>query len=362
MSVKLFQTIASQMKQTVGRTVGVIDDSGKVVACSDLRKIGMADENFPSGAIGFHPGCVVRNGKTYRAIGDDIAPKYILFIEGEDDYAQKMCGVVEISLSAVSDYYEESFDRCEFIKNIITDNILTSEIYQRARELRFLGDVDRVAMLIRFSVKMDMTAIDIVQSLFPEQQKDFVFVINDTDLVIIKEIKPGVEPEHLEMLGKALTELIDYEIHARARVGIGSKVSEVKDLSRSFKEAQIAIEVGKIFERDKTIISYSNLGLGRLIYQLPTTLCENFLDEVFKKGSIESLDQETLFTINKFFENSLNVSETARKLFVHRNTLVYRLDRIRRITGLDLREFDDAIIFKVALMVKKYLTARPIQF
>ena len=126
----------------------------------------------------------------------------------------------------------------------------------------------------------------------------------------------------------------------------------LRELADSYKEAQTAIDVGKVFDTEKSIINYENLGIGRLIYQLPTTLCEIFLSEVFKKNSIDSLDQETLFTINKFFENNLNVSETSRKLFVHRNTLVYRLEKIKKLTGLDLREFDHAIVFKVALMVQ----------
>ena len=139
-------------------------------------------------------------------------------------------------------------------------------------------------------------------------------------------------------------------------------VTGIKDLARSFKEAQVALEVGKVFDTDRNIINYDNLGIARLIYQLPTTLCDMFLQEVFKRGSIETLDQETLFTIQKFFENNLNVSETSRKLFVHRNTLVYRLEKIKKLTGLDLREFEDAIVFKVALMVKKYLTANPTKY
>ena len=145
-------------------------------------------------------------------------------------------------------------------------------------------------------------------------------------------------------------------------VGIGTNVTGIKDLARSFKEAQIALEVGKVFDTEKTIVCYESLGIARLIYQLPTTLCEMFLREVFSKGSIESLDQETLFTIQRFFENNLNVSETSRKLFVHRNTLVYRLEKIKKLTGLDLREFEDAIVFKVALMVKKYLTSNPVKY
>ena len=132
-------------------------------------------------------------------------------------------------------------------------------------------------------------------------------------------------------------------------------MDSIKELSRSFKEAQTALEVGKVFDTDKAIVSYDNLGIARLIYHLPTTLCETFLHEVFKRGSIESLDHETLFTIQKFFENNLNVSETSRKLFVHRNTLVYRLEKIQKKTGLDVRVFEDALTFKIAMMVADHM-------
>ena len=148
------------------------------------------------------------------------------------------------------------------------------------------------------------------------------------------------------------------ELSVKCLIGIGSVSSQMKDIAKSFKEATTAIEVGAVFDTEKNIISFENLGIGRLIYQLPITLCEMFLSEVFRKGSIDSLDQETLFTIQKFFENNLNVSETSRKLFVHRNTLVYRLEKIKKLTGLDLRQFDHAITFKVALMVRKYLASR----
>ena len=179
---------------------------------------------------------------------------------------------------------------------------------------------------------------------------------------MIKEIKPTIESKDLEKLACSIVDTLSSEFYTKAVVGIGTPVIGVKDLAHSFKEAQIALEVGKVFDTDKAIVSYDNLGIARLIYQLPTTLCDTFLKEVFKRGSIESLDYETLFTIQKFFENNLNVSETSRKLFVHRNTLVYRLEKIKKLTGLDLREFDHAIIFKIALMVKKYLTSNPVKF
>jgi len=202
----------------------------------------------------------------------------------------------------------------------------------------------------------------VIQNLFPDKQKDFVFNISETDIVLIKETKVGIESKDLEKLARSIVDTLSSEFYTKAIVGIGTGVMGIKELARSFKEAQIALEVGKVFDTEETIVSYDNLGIARLIYQLPTTLCESFLKEIFKTGSIDSLDHETLFTIHKFFENNLNVSETSRKLFVHRNTLVYRLEKIKKLTGLDLREFDHAIVFKIALMVKKYLTSNPMKF
>ena len=194
--------------------------------------------------------------------------------------------------------------------------------------------------------------------MFPDRQQDFVLSINEKDVAIVKQITPTTEKEDLLKIARQIEQTLHTELFIKTMIGIGTVASHLRELADSYKEAQVAIEVGKVFDTEKTIINYENLGIGRLIYQLPTTLCEIFLSEVFKKNSIDALDQETLFTINKFFENNLNVSETSRKLFVHRNTLVYRLEKIKKLTGLDLREFDDAIIFKVALMVKKYLVSR----
>ena len=177
-------------------------------------------------------------------------------------------------------------------------------------------------------------------------------------MAVIKQITGGTTPEDLEKIAKSMEDTLKNELRIKTVIGIGTVSDHLRELADSYKEAQTAIDVGKVFDTEKSIIDYENLGIGRLIYQLPTTLCEIFLSEVFKKNSIDSLDQETLFTINKFFENNLDVSETSRKLFVHRNTLVYRLEKIKKLTGLDLRQFDHAIVFKVALMVRKYLTSR----
>ncbi|HPU18044.1 MAG TPA: helix-turn-helix domain-containing protein, partial [Bacillota bacterium] len=220
----------------------------------------------------------------------------------------------------------------------------------------------RIVLLIKFSGKTEMLPYDIVQNMFPDKNKDYVISVGEQDIVLVKEIKQGTDIKEIERSAKTISDTISSEFLAKVNIGIGRAVDNIKDLARSYKEAQVALEVGKVFDTEKNVISYENLGIGRLIYQLPTTLCEMFLQEVFKNGSLESLDHETLMTIQCFFENNLNVSETSRKLFVHRNTLVYRLEKIRKLTGLDLREFDHAITFKVALMVKRYLVSKPVKF
>ncbi len=362
MASKLFQSIVSQMHGTVGRMIGVLDAQGTVVACSDLTRIGEDDSaNMPS-VGGYTYSTAISAGKTYRAIGNDIRPEYVIFVEGGDEFADKMAGVLSIALGSVREYYNEHYSRADFLKNIVLDNIRDSDIALKAKQLRFLGEVDRVVILLRMVDKVDLASLEMVSSLFPEKQKDYVLSINEHDILLIKEVYPGVEPKHLEQLALSIISMLEGELYVHTCAGIGTVVRDLRDLNRSYKEAQIAIEIGKIFEKKKNIVSYNKLGVGRLIYQMPTTLCEMFLREVFDRGSVESLDQEILFTINKFFENNLNVSETARKLFVHRNTLVYRLDKIQRVTGLDIREFEDAIIFKMALLVRKYLSSKPTQF
>jgi len=207
----------------------------------------------------------------------------------------------------------------------------------------------------------DVSTVDVLSGMFPNKQQDFVLSINESDIAVVKQLSGEVPTSALEKMARSMEDTLKNELFIKTVIGIGTIATHLRELADAYKEAQTAIEVGKVFDTEKSISSYENLGIGRLIYQLPTTLCDIFLTEVFKKNSLESLDQETLFTINKFFENNLNVSETSRKLFVHRNTLVYRLEKIKKLTGLDLRQFDHAIVFKVALMVRKYLASRDLR-
>lgn len=360
MSNRLFQGIIHQMRDAAGRHIGVIDSAGTIISCSDLGRIGevisTASEVFSDTEL--H----VIDGFTFRCFDSHTQSEYAVFVEGTDEIAGKFACICCVSLGSIKQYYDEKFDRGNFIKNVILQNILPGDIYIKSRELHFNNDTPRAVLLVRIDDHTDSSVYDVIQNLFPDKTKDFVININENDIAIVKEVKADVEIKDLEKLARSICDSLNTELYVHALIGIGTTVDSIKELARSFKEAQISLEVGKVFDTEKTIISYENLGIARLIYQLPTTLCEMFLREVFKRGSIESLDHETLFTIQKFFENNLNVSETSRKLFVHRNTLVYRLEKIKKLTGLDLRGFDDAIVFKVALMVKKYLDSKPVKF
>ena len=361
MSNRLFQGVIHQMKDAIDRVIGVLDENGVIIACSELSKIGHVKQGVRE-ELAYSSEKVTAGGYTYAPIYGGAKAEYIVFVEGEDPIAEKMCKLLAVSLGNIKNLYDEKYDKGSFIKNIILDNILPSDIYIKSKELHFNTEEVRIVFLIKFFTKTDMMPFEMLQNMFPDKSKDYVISVGEHDIVLVKEIKPGTDSKEIERIATNIADTLSTEFYAKVAIGVSTAVDNIKDLARAYKEAQVAIEVGKVFETEKNIISYENLGIGRLIYQLPTTLCEMFLQEVFKKGSLDSLDRETLMTIQCFFENNLNVSETSRKLFVHRNTLVYRLEKIRKLTGLDLREFEHAITFKVALMVKKYLNSKPSKY
>ncbi len=359
MSNGVFQNVITQLKDATDRVFGVMDADGNVVACSDVSLLGERWSDAALKVSAAYDHMVQYGQKTFKTmVSSSNFFEYAVFCAGEDELARAMCVSAYVALSDAKNYYEDKHDRGTFVKNIIMDNILPGDIYIRAKELHFSTDTPRAVFLVRQVGHGDVATVDVLGGMFPDKLQDFVLSINETDIAVVKQIVPSTTQEELEKIAQNVEETLKNELFIKTVIGIGTVAEHLRNLADSYKEAQTAIDVGKVFDTEKSIINYENLGIGRLIYQLPTTLCEIFLSEVFKKNSIDSLDQETLFTINKFFENNLNVSETSRKLFVHRNTLVYRLEKIKKLTGLDLREFDHAIIFKVALMVRKYLSSR----
>lgn len=358
MQNRLFQNTLAQLKKDVKRVIGVVDDTDTIIACSDEAKIGNVIDNIFT--IFDNTGEVKTvGGYSYKKIETFNKNGYAIFCEGTDDVALNACSLLGIHFLTVKQYYDEKYDRNSFVKNIIVDNILPGDVIYRTRELHLTIEAKRIVYLVRVQKSADNASMDILKNLFPDRNQDFVIHIDECDSVVIKEFKNDPAEGEILHIAQNIVDTLTAEDMAAVAVGVSTVVGSIQDLAQAYREARVALEVGKVFDTEKNIISYDNLGIGRLIYQLPTTLCELFLNEVFKKESINVLDSETIGTIQKFFENNLNVSETSRKLFVHRNTLVYRLDKIKKLTGLDLREFDDAIIFKVAMMVNKYLTSEP---
>lgn len=359
MSSRIFQSVIVQMKEATDRRMGVVDNEGFVVACSELSMIGSRLDEIHNLAGDVPDQMFMTSTMTYKLL-DAAGSKfdYAVFVNGIDPVARSICILIAVAFNEAKINYEEKYNKGTFLKNIISDNILPGDIYVRAKEMHFVTDVPRAVLLVRMVGKSDVAAVETIQKLFPDKQRDFVLGVGEMDVVVIKEMLPGSDVSDLEGIAAQINGTLSAELQIKSIVGIGAIARHIRELADRYKEAQIAIEISKVFDNEKSIIFYESLGIARIIYQLPTTLCEMFLTEVFNKKPIETLDQETLYTINKFFENNLNVSETSRKLFVHRNTLVYRLEKIKKLTGLDLREFDHAIVFKVALMVKKYLNSQ----
>ena len=359
MSNSVFQSVIVQLKEVTDRVFGVMDSEGCVISCTDVSYIGERWSDAALKVAGSPDGLVTFSQKTFKPIISSANYiEYAVFCSGDDEAAKAYCTMAYIALNDAKCFYEEKHDRGTFVKNIIMDNILPGDIYIRAKELHFATDAPRAVFLVRQLGRTDVATVDVLSGLFPDKMQDFVLSINETDIAVVKQLGSTVAEGEMEKIAQTMEDTLKSELYIKTVIGIGTVAEHLRELADAYKEAQTAIEVCKVFDSEKSILNYENLGIGRLIYQLPTTLCEIFLSEVFKKSAIDALDQETLFTINKFFENNLNVSETSRKLFVHRNTLVYRLEKIKKLTGLDLRQFDHAIVFKVALMVRKYLSSR----
>ena len=295
-------------------------------------------------------------GCQFFKIFDEQQLEYILLADGENEDVYMVGKIAAFQIQNLLIAYKERFDKDNFIKNLLLDNLLLVDIYNRAKKLHIDTDAKRVIFIIETSREKDSAALDNVRSLLGGKSRDFITAVDEKNIIVVKELSEKDGSKEMDKMAKDMLSILkedtgDEHIH----IAYGTVVNDIKEVSKSYKEAKMALDVGKIFFDEKDIVAYSTLGIGRLIYQLPLPLCKMFIKEIFEGKSPDEFDEETLATINKFFENSLNVSETSRQLYIHRNTLVYRLDKLQKSTGLDLRVFEDAITFKIALMVVKYM-------
>ncbi len=294
-------------------------------------------------------------GCHFLKIYDEYHLEYVLLVLGGNEESYTIGKLAAFQIQSLLVAYKERFDKDNFIKNLLLDNLLLVDIYNRAKKLHIDTDVKRVIFIIEALAEREVNTLERVRTILGGKNKDFITAVDEKNIIVVKEVASNAGYSEIDKVAQEMLNVLKNEGVNNLHVAYGTIVNDIKEVSKSYKEAKLALDVGKIFFQEKKIIAYNTLGIGRLIYQLPIPLCKMFIREIFEGKSPDDFDEETLTTINKFFENSLNVSETSRQLYIHRNTLVYRLDKIQKSTGLDLRVFEDAITFKIALMVVKYM-------
>ena len=350
-SNQILQSTVEGLKGIARVDLCVMDTDGKEVASTaDMGKCSGAAVEFAASPADSQE----IQGYQYFKVYDEQQLEYILIAGGVGEDVYMIGKMAAFQLQSLLVAYKERFDKDNFIKNLLLDNLLLVDIYSRAKKLHIQTDIARAVLIVESGDGQDSNVLELTREHLGGG-KDFVTAVDENNVIVVKELAEGDPVREIDKVADSLAHFLQREGIENIRIAYGTVICEIKEVSRSFKEAKMALDVGKIFFDDRKIIAYSELGIGRLIYQLPIPLCKIFIKEIFGGKGPDEFDEETLTTIYKFFENSLNVSETSRQLFIHRNTLVYRLDKLQKCTGLDLRVFEDAITFKIALMVVKYM-------
>ena len=352
-SNQILQNTIEGLKSIARVELCVMDSDGKPVALTleEMEQCGKPAAEFAKSPADSQE----IQGYQYFKIFDEQQLEYILIAGGVGEDVYMVGKMVAFQIQNLLVAYKERFDKDNFIKNLLLDNLLLVDIYGRAKKLHIQTDEKRVALIIETDNAKDSNVLEMMRTYFGSNSRDFITAVDEHNVIVVKGLTDGDGIKEIGKTADNIAAFLEKENFKNVRIAYGTVVNEIKEVSRSYKEAKMALDVGKIFFGERDVIAYSELGIGRLIYQLPIPLCKMFIKEIFDGKSPDDFDEETLTTINKFFENSLNVSETSRQLFIHRNTLVYRLDKLQKSTGLDLRVFEDAITFKIALMVVKYM-------
>ena len=352
-SSQILQGAIDELRAITRIDLGLYDTEGRVVATT------FQNEDISSDIIQQFAESVadsqVMQGCHFFKIFNEQVIEYVLISKGSNEDAGMIGKVAVSEIENLTVAYRERYDKNNFIQNLLLDNLLLVDMYNRAKKLHIDVEARRVVFMVETKQEKDNNARELLKTLFASRAKDFITAVDEKSIIIVRELKPEETYEDMEDVAQMMRDMLNSEAMSAVRISYGTIVDEIKQVSKSYKEAKMALDVGKIFYSERSIVAYSTLGIGRLIYQLPIPLCEMFMQEVFWDNIPDALDEETLMTINKFFENNLNVSETSRQLYVHRNTLVYRLEKLQKSTGLDIRVFDDALTFKIALMVVNYM-------
>ena len=353
LSIHKIQVTLEEMKDISRLDMALYNERGKLVAATFDQK-----EDLEEAVINFAESMaesqMLAGSHFFKVLVDDEVA-YILLVKSSTEEAYMVGKLAVCQIRNLAEAYREQFDRNNFIQNILLGNMLVVDMYNKARKFH-IEQTERVVYVVEVEGKKDAGIMEFVRGMFGSSTKDFVTEVDEQNIILVKDVRDLSSEAALESVAKMLADNMHSEAMVRVRVGYGNRVVNLQDISRSYQEAKMAIEVGKIFYADLETVSYSKLGIGRLIYQIPMSRCEMFIREVFGEDIPKIFTEENVVTIQKFFENNLNISETARQLYVHRNTLVYRLERLEKAIGLDIRRFDDAMTFKIAMMVLSHMS------
>ena len=331
----------------------LIDSENNVFVSTCDRKLPVQkklDEFRQSNAL-----CVSNTNCCLYKLTEIQTDSYLLIVWGKGEAASTIGALAVCQIHSLFTAYAEKNDKNTFMQNLLLGTYSEVDAFNRAKKLHIATSVRRAVFLVETKQSKDENALATIRNIFSARTRDFITAIDDSGIIIVRELQSTENYDDLDSVACMLVDMLNTEAMTSAWVAYSNIAEDISRLPDTYKEAHTALEVGKIFYAEKNVFGYNQLGIGRLIYQLPVSICEMFIDEIFHKETLDSIDEETLITIRTFFENNLNLSETSRQLYVHRNTLVYRFEKLQKKFGLDIRAFEDALTFKLAMMVVDYI-------
>ena len=350
---RYLQKCMEDWKQISGLDFCLLSEDNSVFVATGERRIPSAGklEDFRNGdAL-----CTANASCCLYKVMDRDELLYILIVWGSGESTSTIGELAVCQIRSLIEAYSEKNDKNAFMQKLLLGSYSEVEAFNRAKKLHISSSCQRAVFLVETRQAGDEHALTMIRNIFSARTHDFITSVDDKGIIIVRELVSTETYENLEATAHMLVDMLGAEAMTQAWVAYSNVANGLRDLANAYKEARMALEIGKIFYSERNVFGYRKLGIGRLIYQLPEEVCEMFIEEIFDGESLDVIDGETLNIIRTFFENNLNLSETSRQLYVHRNTLVYRFEKIQKRFGLDLRSFEDALTFKIAMLVSGYL-------
>lgn len=348
----MFGTLKKKLLRSIDDYFGITDGNGKIILCSDESIEGdyIKEVNDLDPITG-----KISKGEElfYMPIGVPGKLDYFAFIRNEKEHNKKLLKMIVLFAESFFNSLVDGGDSDDFCRSALYGELEDDDLNKGLEMYRIREKARRAVLVIQHN-EAEYSISEMITNIFPEDENIIVELGRDK-LAYIIELKEDEDIAYLNKSCRAIVDTIEEELMVSAHAGIGNIVENFESIYLSYSNAELALSVGDIFEYEKNVSDYNTLGIGKLIYTSDKKVLEDFLTESVSRKTFELLDDEIIKTVQSFFKNNLNISETARQMYLHRNTLVYRIEKVMKITGLDLRNFDDAVSFKAAYMVKCYI-------